>query len=70
MAKYRVKSLEIQGIGKRILKGGETITEKDLPEGHAQIMAKHGHIELLGQNNSKKENEKKPVENSKSNKAG
>ncbi len=50
MKKYRVDVLEIQGIGKKMHYGGEEITEKDLPPGHAELMEKMGKISLIKKN--------------------
>ena len=47
MAQYIVKVLEVQGIGRKIHKGGSKVTEKDFPPGHAVELAKSGHLELV-----------------------
>ena len=44
MAKYKVKSLAISGIGKKIYRSGNEVTESDFPKGNAQKLVEQGHL--------------------------
>lgn len=47
MAKYKVKTLYLGGLGNKIFKSGDTVTEKNFPEGNAAKLVKEGAIEPI-----------------------
>ncbi len=47
MAKYKVKTLYLGGLGNKIFRSGDTVTEKNFPKGNAEKLAKSGAIELI-----------------------
>ncbi len=48
MATYIVSVLEIQGIGKKVHKGGSRVTDKDFPDGHAKLLESQGKLKAIG----------------------
>lgn len=58
---YRVKILYLSGRGNKVFKSGDTVTEKNFPEGHVELLVKDGKLEQLGSKKVVDEKVKEPV---------
>jgi hypothetical protein len=44
---YKVKALTVSGLGKKIHRSGDVVTEKDFPQGRAKELVKSGFLEEI-----------------------
>lgn len=59
MAKYKVKSLYLGGLGNKIFKSGDEVTEKNFPQGNAEKLCKKGFLEKVNEKPEAKPEPKK-----------
>lgn len=59
MAKYKVKSLYLGGLGNKIFKSGDEVTEKNFPQGNAEKLCKKGFLEKVNEKTEPKQETKK-----------
>lgn len=67
MKRFKVKSLHVGGLGNKVFKSGDIVTERNFPSGNADKLAASGHLEFHDEvenyvapekNNSKESTEK------------
>lgn len=59
MAKYKVTSLYLGGLGNKIFKSGDEVTEKNFPQGNAEKLCKKGFLEKVNEKTEPKQEAKK-----------
>ena len=51
--KYKVKTLRVQGLGKKTYKAGSIVSDACFPEGNAKKLAELGELEAIGKETEK-----------------